>query len=71
MNNLPTEFSMIAKGWQCPVCSAVMAPAMMWCIHCKPKPQVDYTSTLTNTHNGCLHEGCYIVGGHIHAVGVR
>ena len=37
--NIGSFNNYVQYGWQCPKCSAVMAPAMMMCFYCKPVPQ--------------------------------
>lgn len=58
MSNLPDHSQWIApRGSVCPQCNGVMAPAMMWCIHCKPKENVTTPSTIKPCKH--LKFGCF------------
>jgi hypothetical protein len=37
-------------GWVCPICNAVMAPIMMYCINCKVNKINSFTSNNTGFH---------------------
>lgn len=43
--------AVVSQGWQCPVCSHVMAPVMTVCPYCPSTPPLVTMTTTTNTVN--------------------